>query len=115
MADFKINSQKLQNGIVAITVKGFLDAYTYGELEQTIQDFFNQNLYRFIVDLAQVDYISSAGAGVFIGAIGLAQENKGNIVIIRPKPNVKEVFDLLGLSQIFTIAGTMEAALKVFR
>ncbi|MEK7450129.1 MAG: STAS domain-containing protein [Planctomycetota bacterium] len=115
MADFKINSQKLQNNVILINVKGFLDAYTYGELEQAINDFFGQHLYKFIVDLSQVDYISSAGAGVFIGAIGLSQENGGNIVIIRPKPNVKEVFDLLGLSQIFTIANSMESALKVFK
>ena len=114
MANFQITSQNLTNGITAISITGFLDAYTYSEFEQTINNLFDQNQYKLIVDMSNVDYISSAGAGVFIGAIGLAQENSGNIIIIRPKPGVKEVFDLLGLSQIFPITDNMESALKMF-
>ena len=114
MPDFQINTQKLPNGIISIAIRGFLDAYTYSELEKTINSFFDQKAYKVIVDLSQVDYISSAGAGVFIGSIGVAQENNGNIVLLRPQPSVKEVFDLLGLSEIFTITDNMEAALKVF-
>mgnify|MGYP001558977068 CR=1 FL=1 len=63
-----------------------------------------------VVDLSGLDYISSAGAGVFIGAIGTAQENDGNIILMRPSPNVKEVFDLLGLSQIFTFKDNRDDA-----
>jgi anti-sigma B factor antagonist len=114
MADFQINIQKVADNIMLIAIRGFLDAYTYGDLEQSINNLFNQKQYRLVVDMSNVDYISSAGAGVFIGAIGIAQENNGNIVIIRPKPGVKEVFDLLGLSQIFTITNNLESALKTF-
>lgn len=114
MTDFQISSQKIQDNIVAISMKGFLDAYTYGELEQVINGYFNQGIYKFVVDLSGVEYISSAGAGVFIGAVGVAQENQGNIVLVRPQPNVQEVFDLLGLSQIFKVTNNMESALKVF-
>jgi anti-sigma B factor antagonist len=112
MGDFQINTQKLSEGVTSISIKGFLDAYTYSEFEQTINNLFNQKQYKLVVDMSNVDYISSAGAGVFIGAIGLAQENNGNIIIIRPKPGVKEVFDLLGLSQIFTITNNLESAIK---
>lgn len=114
MANFQITTQNLDTGITAISIMGFLDAYTYSEFEQTINNLFDRNQYKLIVDMSNVDYISSAGAGVFIGAIGLAQENGGNIIIIRPKPGVKEVFDLLGLSQIFPITENMELALKMF-
>jgi anti-sigma B factor antagonist len=112
MAEFKIETQKLQNDIVLVKLKGFLDAYTYGEFEKTVNNLFNQKLYKLIIDMSGINYISSAGAGVFIGAIGIAQENFGNIIIVRPKPPVKEVFDLLGLSQIFIIVDNMEAALN---
>jgi anti-sigma B factor antagonist len=114
MPTFNIAKQKLQNGVVFLSVSGFLDAHTFEELEKTISEMFDQNAYRLIIDLSKLDYISSAGAGVFIGAIGTAQENDGNIVIVKPSPNVREVFDLLGLSQIFTFAETRDAALKEF-
>jgi anti-sigma B factor antagonist len=114
MPMFQINKEKLSNGVIFLAVSGFLDAHTFEELEKTIGEYFEQNIYRLIVDLSKLDYISSAGAGVFIGAIGTAQENDGNIIIVSPSPNVKEVFDLLGLSQIFSFAETRDAALQEF-
>lgn len=115
MPQFQILKEKLQNGVALITVKGFLDAYTYEEFEKTINELFEENNYRIVVDLSELQYISSAGAGVFIGAVGTAQENNGNIVILRPTPNVREVFELLGLSQVFTFKETREEAVNAFR
>jgi anti-sigma B factor antagonist len=115
MPQFQILREKLPNGVMLVQVKGFLDAYTYEEFEKTIQELFDGNSYKIVVDLSELQYISSAGAGVFIGAIGQAQENNGNIVILRPTANVKEVFELLGLSQIFTFSNTKEEALKAFK
>jgi len=112
MAGFRIQKEKLNGGVVAVGVKGFLDAHTFEQLEREFHDLFDAGSYRLIVDLSGLDYISSAGAGVFIEAIGTAQENEGNIVLVRPGPNVKEVFDLLGLSQIFTFKDTRDEAMK---
>ncbi|KAF0240581.1 MAG: anti-anti-sigma regulatory [Planctomycetota bacterium] len=114
MAEFHIQTKKLNNNIVFIAVQGFLDAHTFEEMEKTINDLFDGGTYRLVVDLSKLDYISSAGAGVFIGAIGTAQENDGNIVLMKPSPNVKEVFDLLGLSQIFPFANDVDGAAKLF-
>lgn len=113
MPTFHIHSESTQNGIPLLTVKGFLDAHTYEELEKAIHALFAKKVYRFVVDLSGLDYISSAGAGVFIGAVGTAQENEGEIALVKPSPNVKEVFDLLGLSQIFKFSDTREGAIKM--
>lgn len=115
MPAFQILKEKLPDGIVILTVRGFLDAHTFEELEKTINDLFENGTFRLAVDLSGLDYISSAGAGVFIGAIGTAQENDGNIILMRPSPNVKEVFDLLGLSQIFTFKDSREEAVKALK
>ncbi len=114
MAEFHITTKKLTNNVTFIAVQGFLDAHTFEEMEKTINDLFDGGTYRLVVDLSKLDYISSAGAGVFIGAIGTAQENDGNIVLMKPSPNVKEVFDLLGLSQIFPFSNDVEGAQKLF-
>src|SRR5436309_8125952 len=115
MPAFQILKEKLQDGVVVLTVRGFLDAHTYEELEKTVNELFEAGTYRLIVDLSGLDYISSAGAGVFIGAIGTAQENDGNIILVKPSPNVKEVFDLLGLSQIFTFKENRDEAVKALK
>ena len=83
--------------------------------EKTVNGVFESGVYKLAVDLSGLDYISSAGAGVFIGAIGTAQENDGNIILMRPSANVKEVFDLLGLSQIFTFKESRDEAVKALK
>lgn len=115
MTDFLITHQKLQDDVVAISIKGFLDTDTYMAVEQTINRFFAQHIYKLIVDLSQVDYFSSAGAGVLVAAVGVARENQGNIVLVRPQPHIKEVFDPLGLTPIFIITDDIASALKTLQ
>jgi len=114
MPDFSIGSEEVEGGVNIIRVNGFLDAHTFEEMENSILNLFNESHFKIIVDLSGVDYISSAGAGVFIGAIGTAQENQGNIVLMKPTENVMEVFDLLGLSQLFSFADDVQAAVGLF-
>lgn len=111
MPELTIDIQNLPGEKTMITLRGFLDAHTFEQLDTAIQELFAQGKYRLVVDLKDVEYISSAGAGVFIGSLAIAQENGGNIIITQPTQNVQEVFDLLGLSQIFTIFQTSEEGL----
>ena len=51
-------------------------------------------------DLAQVDYISSAGLRVLLSS---QKKMAGkSMKIVNAKPAVKEVFDITGFSDIFT-------------
>ena len=109
--DFTLQSEDCANGAVLLKLGGYLDAHTYERLDQHIARLFADKHYRLVVDLSQVSYISSAGAGVFIGALTDAQEQKGNVVLLNPSPNVREVLDMLGFNQIFKIAGTLDEAL----
>ena len=114
MSGLTIRKKQLGGGVILINVSGFLDAHTFGEMENEIDNLFRKQIYKIIVRLDEVDYISSAGAGVFIGAIGTATSNGGNIVLLSPSPSVKEVFDLLGLSQIFPVVSAEKEALSYF-
>lgn len=114
MSDLTIETNSLDNGVEMIRVSGYLDAHTFEQLDNCMLELFKQDKVRLVVDLEKVDYISSAGAGVFIGNIGKAQDQGGNIVLLNPSANVKEVFELLGLTQIFTLVDSQENALAQF-
>ncbi|MBI4575352.1 MAG: STAS domain-containing protein [Planctomycetes bacterium] len=114
MPDLNITCEPRGDGLTFLTAEGFLDAHTFEKMEKTINALFDEGKYKLVVGLEKLDYISSAGAGVFIGAIGVAQENNGNLVLLNPTPNVKEVFDLLGLTQIFPIVGSEAEATAFF-
>ena len=113
--EFTIEKEVLADkGVVLLRLAGYLDAHTFERLDEAIADLFAQGSYRLVVDLAHVEYVSSAGAGVFIGKMTEAQEHNGNIVLMNPTANVREVFDLLGLTQIFQVVDDCPAALAVF-
>ena len=111
MPDFDIQVELGEEGTATVTVLGFLDAHTFERMDATLEGLFDEGCYRVIVDLGGVDYISSAGAGVFISGVDTAQENEGDLVLIRVTPDVQEVFELLGLTQILTFADDETAAL----
>ncbi|MCZ7647955.1 MAG: STAS domain-containing protein [Planctomycetota bacterium] len=113
--EFTIETETLDKPqVTVIRVSGYLDAHTFEQLEETISELFGQSHYKLVVDLSKVEYISSAGAGVFIGALSEAQEHSGNIVLMNPTSNVREVFDLLGLTQIFQVVDNQKEALAAF-
>lgn len=103
MPELTIQQELKGEGVCVLTLGGFLDAHTFEELDEAIGELFDDGVFKIIADLAGVEYISSAGAGVFIGSLATAQESGGDILLVNPTPNVQEVFDLLGLTQIFRI------------
>lgn len=114
MSDLNIETKSVGPGIYYIKAVGTLDAATYEIMERVIESLFAKAQYRLIVVLEQVTYISSAGAGVFIGAIGTAQDHGGNIVLLKPSSMVREVFSILGLEEIFPYASSVEEAITIF-
>jgi anti-sigma B factor antagonist len=111
MPELHVETERPAEDTAVLRLGGYLDAHTFEELDQTINDLFEEGAYKIVADLSGLQYISSAGAGVFIGALAMAQENAGNIVISSPTEAVHEVFDLLGLTQIFTLTPTVDEAL----
>ncbi|HLD35851.1 MAG TPA: GAF domain-containing protein, partial [Planctomycetota bacterium] len=84
-----IATQKIKDNIMSVSVKGTLDYLIGDELEKTIQGFIDRGTYRFIVDLADVDRISSEGIGIFTGFISAIQKKHGSIVLVQPNHQVK--------------------------
>jgi len=113
MHGLKIRLDESRQDVVLIELEGRLDSHTFEELETLFEGLFQRDKHRLMVDLNKLQVNSSAGAGVFIGALGICQENDGNVALIRPNPAVREMFDLLGVFHIFLIASSPEEALLV--
>ena len=76
---------------------GRVDTITSPELEAAVV---LDGVEELVFDLAQVDYISSAGLRVLLSA---QKKMAGkSMKIVNSKPAVKEVFDITGFSDIFT-------------
>jgi len=110
----QITKEILPAGILMLSLKGSLNNTTVSELETTFDDFFNRGIYKFILDLSQLNYLTIVGAGAFVNALSIARENNGGIVLLQPRFEVRETLNLLSTSQRFTIANDRATARKVF-
>jgi len=105
MSDIKISvetsqTSEVQGEITVIRVDGVIDTMTASELEKVANSILEQKKYKIIIDLGGVDYISSAGWGIFISNIREIRLNDGDIKLARMIPNVYEIFELLEFDSI---------------
>lgn len=97
-----------------LQLKGELDAHTASELEAAFQHCQEKEHYQIVVNGEQLQYISSAGLGVFMAHIEEIREQGGDIKIAELQPKVFNVFDLLGFTMLFDIESTEEEAIAKF-
>ena len=114
MSGFNINERDVDD-IKVLDLNGFLDAHTAPIFEQSIEDQVKADNFKIIINLENLEYISSAGLGVFMGFIEDIRDNKGDIKICTASAKVYKVFDLLGFPNLFDILDNEEAAVQKFK
>ncbi len=103
-----------RNHISIIKVGGYIDTTTSSELERSLDSLLKQGRFFIIVDLGNVDYISSAGWGIFISEIKSIRENGGDLKLVRMVPDVYEIFELLEFHHILDVYDTIDEAVNKF-
>lgn len=114
MSTFSITT-KINQGIQVLELRGELDAHTAPELEASITSLIQQQEIQIVVNFNGLDYISSAGLGVFMAYIEDVRGLGGDIKLTNMKPSVYNVFDLLGFPTLYDILETDSEAFDRFK
>lgn len=93
-----------EGGTVVLRLCGALDAHSVEQLEAHLIQSMNDGCKVLYLDMHGVDYISSAGAGAIFNARGLALERKVELRLATPSICVRQIFRLLGLTEIMPFA-----------
>lgn len=113
MAEFN-TSIKDQGNVNVVYLKGFLDAHTTPSLENTFSGLVDKGRYQIVVNFKDLNYISSAGLGVFMAYIERVRENGGDIKLSNMSDKVFNIFDLLGFPLLYEIFKTEDEAVLKF-
>ena len=113
MSNFSVGFRE-EAHIRILDLKGELDAHTASELEAALQKCREEKNYHIIVNGEHLQYISSAGLGVFMAYIEEMREAGGDIKIAELQTNVFNIFDLLGFPLLFDIVKAEEEAIRKF-
>ncbi len=103
-------SESDKSDVSEVRIDGIVDTNTASELEETFEALLSRERYRIIVDLAGVEYISSAGWGAIISKIRDIRSKKGDIILSGMVANVREVFELLEFDNVLKHFKTLDDA-----
>ena len=93
-----------------LEIKGEVDASSAIEVDKTVAEAIANRCYRILIDCQSLEYISSAGLGVFISHLDDVKNNNGQIVFYNMKEKVRNVFKILGLDELIPIVESIEEA-----
>ena len=105
----EINKKK-EKGIVYLTIKGRLDAQTAPQAKRFIEENVEKEDIRLIVDLCDLEFISSAGMRLILKLSKEVRQKEGQIVLCCLNHIVQEVIGSVQLP----IAESVAAAIKKF-
>jgi anti-sigma B factor antagonist len=115
MSELQVDSRELEEGVVLLYPKGFVNAHTVRLFEGEIQKSLDQDLYRFVVNCADLTYIASAGLGALMGVIEEIRHHGGDIRLAELNETVRNIFEILGFHHLYRIFPSEVEAILSFR
>lgn len=98
--DVTINQQENKTFVV---LKGRLDTTNANQFQQDIAPLMEGETPNIEIDCTDMEYTSSQGLRLFLTLQKSVLARKGEMKLINMRPQVKEVFDITGFSNIITI------------
>ncbi len=92
---------KKDGATLTVGLEGRLDTTTAPQLESELRPAFD-GVEELIMDLAKLDYVSSAGLRVLLSAQKIMNK-QGNMVIRNVKPEIRDIFEVTGFVDILNI------------
>jgi anti-sigma B factor antagonist len=111
---FNVEKQAIEE-LSILSIEGFLDAHTAPILEKEIDDLVENKNFKIIIDFSKLEYISSAGLGVFMSQIEHIRNNGGDLKLTEMQEKVFSVFDLLGFPMLFDVTQKKDDAINNFK
>lgn len=97
-------------GHTVVTVEGEVDVYTAPLLRQKLVDLIDAGTMKIVVNLEPVAFLDSTGLGVLVAALNRLRRQGGDLELICSQPRILRVFEITGLTKVFTIHRSSQSA-----
>ncbi|MGD8402581.1 MAG: STAS domain-containing protein [Anaerolineales bacterium] len=113
MANLSIVTDSTQN-VAVMKVKGRVDSNTASELDNALENLLNSNKDKIVLDLENVDYLSSAGLRALVKALKDAQKSGGDLRLAAVSEPIDVILRTVGMLQMFKMFPNNEEAVASF-
>ena len=102
-------SQNAESGVQVVELTGRLDNLTAAEFDKQVAELASE---RTVLDLANLQYISSAGLRSVLAAFKRATAAGGKLALAAPGPAIVEVFEISGFVTLIPVFQDRAAAVS---
>ena len=102
----------IEEQLALVIIDGDIDASSSIQLDESLSLQLKNKHLNVSINCSNLNYISSAGLGVFMSYIEEFKSNDQQFVLFGLSEKVKNVFEMLGLDQLMNIVTTKEEVLK---
>jgi anti-sigma B factor antagonist len=88
-----------------VALRGELDIWTSPRLQDTLDGLVAKGRRDLVLDLRDLDFIDSTGLGTLVAALKRLRGEGGTLTLYSPSPSTYRVFEITGLTSLFTIEG----------
>ncbi len=106
---------KKTDDIVVVYLKNRLDATNAPKLQDEIVPMINENENKFILNMQELEYISSGGLRLIVLMIKKIKSYEGSLILTNLHPFVENIIDMTGFTQLLTIANSEEEAFDLLK
>jgi anti-sigma B factor antagonist len=104
------------NNCELVAVNGRIDSYTAPQLSDTLDQITGQNMYKIIMDLREVTYVSSAGLRILIDVQKKCKKNsQGEVLLVSIPQRVYDTLELAGFVPLFKFFTNVASAIAAFQ
>ncbi len=100
--------------ITVLNLAGVIDTVSCVKLKDVMTELIDNGSIKLVVDMSRVEYVSSAGWGIFASRIDELRSVGGDIRIFGMDPEVDSIFHLLGFDVIMRSFSIMAEAIEDF-
>lgn len=109
-----INLKKI-DGVLLLKVTGNLEIKLSMEMEEVINSQIANGEKYFVIDLGEVQYLSSSGIRVFVATLRQLNAVKGRLVLSNLSENSLKTLKIVDVTSVFNIFRNVEDALKALK
>jgi anti-anti-sigma factor len=99
-----------KNDFKVVDIRGNLDTTTAPILEGELDKLVEQNTPKIVVNLKELNYVSSSGLRVFLKTAKQMMPRKGSFYLCEPNETVKDILKISGFDTIIKVFDNLDQA-----
>ena len=111
VSELVVEVQRLAEAAV-VRLRGSADMGHADALRDRLDGLAQEPAATIVLDLAELEYISSAGLGALLSAHAKLRRHGGRLHLVNPRPFILRLLETTRLTELFVVFGSLEEALR---